>query len=428
MTAVASAPVRGSCPGALRPMESGDGLIVRVRPHAGRISLDVAANLAEAAGRFGNGEIDLTRRANLQLRGVTPETLEPLQQALDALGLLDASAGAEAARNIVVSPLAGVDPTELSDVTPLALELEARLAADRRLWNLPIKFGFVVDGGGMLSLDGERGDIRLKAVSRSEIAVGVDSATGVRWLGSTTAAEAIEVAAGAALSFLGTQAPGSRSRMSELSPALTAAIAEEIAPLLRKLDPAPSMSPRGGKLGVVTRGGWTFAVGLAAPFGRVTAPMLLKLSGSVAEAGAQELRVSPWRSFYVPVSAPSSAHETIAAAGRLGFLTDDRDPLTQIDACPGAPACRSASADTRRVAREVAMLMPKLGGTGRVHVSGCAKGCACSLPRPLVLVGAGNRLAVIRNGRADSAPEFFISAVDIERLPELLEQTPHRDT
>ncbi len=40
MTVIARAPVRGSCPGALRPMESGDGLIVRVRPHAGRISLD----------------------------------------------------------------------------------------------------------------------------------------------------------------------------------------------------------------------------------------------------------------------------------------------------------------------------------------------------------------------------------------------------
>ncbi len=127
MRTIARAPVRGSCPGALRPMESGDGLIVRVRPHAGRISLDVAAKLAEAAARFGNGEIDLTRRANLQIRGVTPETLEPLQQALDGLGLLDASAGAEATRNIVVSPLAGVDPTELINVTPLALDLEARL-------------------------------------------------------------------------------------------------------------------------------------------------------------------------------------------------------------------------------------------------------------------------------------------------------------
>jgi precorrin-3B synthase len=406
-------------------MESGDGLIVRVRPHAGRLSLDVAAKLAEAAERFGNGEIDLTRRANLQLRGVTPESLEPLQQALDALGLLDASADAEATRNIVVSPLAGADPTELVDVTPLALALEARLAADRRLWRLPVKFGFVIDGGGMLSLDGERADIRLKAASRSEIAVGMDSETGVRWLGSATAAEATEIAARAALSFLATQVPDSRLRMSELPPALTAAVAQEIAPLLQKLDLAPSTSSRGGKLGALARGGWTFAMGLAAPFGRVTARMLIALSRSAGEVGARELRVSPWRSFYVPVSAPSCARELTAAVERLGFLADDGDPLVHIDACPGAPACRSASCDTRAIARRVAMLMPKLGGAGRVHVSGCAKGCACSKPRALVLVGAGDRLAVIRNGRADSTPEFFISAADIERLPDLLSQEPH---
>ena len=98
--------------------------------------------------------------------------------------------------------------------------------------------------------------------------------------------------------------------MRELSPALTAAIAQDVAPLLQKLDLAPSASPRGGRLGAVTRGrGWTFAVGLAAPFGRVTARMLVALSRSAAEVGAQELRVSPWRSFYVPVSAPSCARE-----------------------------------------------------------------------------------------------------------------------
>jgi hypothetical protein len=39
-------------------------------------------------------------------------------------------------------------------------------------------------------------------------------------------------------------------------------------------------------------------------------------------------------------------------------------------------------------------------------------------------VGAGDRVAVIRNGRADSAPAFFIAAADIERLPEFLKQEP----
>ena len=62
------------------------------------------------AARFGSGEIDLTNRGNLQLRGVSEETYPEALAALDAAGLIDAEAGAEAVRNIVVDPLSGLDP------------------------------------------------------------------------------------------------------------------------------------------------------------------------------------------------------------------------------------------------------------------------------------------------------------------------------
>ena len=44
MNAILQQPaVRGWCPGALRPMESGDGLIVRLRPRAGAAHLSAGA-------------------------------------------------------------------------------------------------------------------------------------------------------------------------------------------------------------------------------------------------------------------------------------------------------------------------------------------------------------------------------------------------
>jgi precorrin-3B synthase len=98
----------GWCPGALRPMESGDGWLVRLRLTAGVLSLDRARAIAALARRHGNGLIDLSSRANLQLRGVTEASLALLTAELDALGLLDADADAEAVRNVVVSPLAGL--------------------------------------------------------------------------------------------------------------------------------------------------------------------------------------------------------------------------------------------------------------------------------------------------------------------------------
>ncbi len=48
------ATVKGWCPGALRPMQTGDGLIVRVRPRCGELSLSQVAALGVIAGRYGN--------------------------------------------------------------------------------------------------------------------------------------------------------------------------------------------------------------------------------------------------------------------------------------------------------------------------------------------------------------------------------------
>ena len=116
MSAAASIEVKGWCPGALRPMLSGDGLIVRIRPFCGAFSLEQARGLAELARRLGNGHIDLTRRANLQLRGLSDEHMPELQAELGRLGLIDPDAETEATRNLMVAPLVGLDPAEKLDV------------------------------------------------------------------------------------------------------------------------------------------------------------------------------------------------------------------------------------------------------------------------------------------------------------------------
>ena len=67
--------------------------------------------IADCAARFGNGVIEISSRANLQLRGVGEADLPALQDRLDELGLLDADAAAESVRNIVASPLSDIDPT-----------------------------------------------------------------------------------------------------------------------------------------------------------------------------------------------------------------------------------------------------------------------------------------------------------------------------
>ncbi|HWJ56042.1 MAG TPA: hypothetical protein VNR90_07475, partial [Vicinamibacterales bacterium] len=176
MSLAAPFEVKGWCPGALRPMPSGDGLLVRVRPWCGTFTLDQAAGLAEIAATLGNGCIDLTRRANLQIRGLREDHLPALHEALDRLGLLED----EAARNVMVGPLAG------PEVRALALALGHALPGD-----LSPKFGALVDGGGPLSIAGERATIALCTTSEG-VAVRVDG----EWLGLAAPDNAVGAALG----------------------------------------------------------------------------------------------------------------------------------------------------------------------------------------------------------------------------------------
>ena len=431
--------VKGWCPGALQPMPSGDGLIVRIRPFCGALSLDQASGLADLAGRLGNSHIDLTRRANLQIRGLADSDLPALHERLGALDLIDPDAETEATRNLMVGPLAGLDAATV-DVRPLARAISQQLACDPRLRLLSPKFGLLVDGGGPLSIAGERADIALLALDATTVALGIDSAAGTRWLGVTPIEAAPIVAVAVLHGFL--DIAGGRGRMRTLPLAeavialqqrvqaegarFTAGEQEGKVPRCARDDSlvdAPSLAvipsaardlsaarpqARQGIIGEV--------VGIAAPFGRVEAPQLSRLVTLAAEAGAVDIRMSPWRTLYFGVRDDAAARSTVAGARALGLIVDSNDPLLRIDACPGAPDCQSSSVETRRDARTLAALAASHGYTGRIHVSGCAKGCARSEASNLVLVGDGGGYGVAHDATARDAMERRVSRHALEKL------------
>jgi len=401
MSLAAAIDVKGWCPGVLRPMPSGDGLIARVRPWCGALRLDEAKGLADASARFGNGHIDLTRRANLQIRGLGDAGVHGLQDAMDRLGLVDRDAGAEAGRNIMVSPLAGIDPAE-ADIRPIARALADLLASDTGLRRLPPKFGFLIDGGGSVSIAGERADISLKALGRT-MAVGLDTPAGTDWIGSTSVDESADVAAAIARIFIGLSREQGRLRDLGEGPF------GQLRAIVRKgLGPVGIVSIESRRL-IGVKGS---AVGIAAPFGRLEAHQLRSFAGLAGEAGAADIRLSPWRALYVGARDSAAAQALMKGAHEIGLIVEASDPILRIDACPGAPACRSSSVDTRRIARRLAAS----AFTGSVHVSGCAKGCARSTLADLVLVGEQGRYNVIRSGTTRDVPERSVAAEEAGAL------------
>jgi precorrin-3B synthase len=421
MTSTALQASRGWCPGARRPMESGDGLIVRVRPRMGALKPSELEAIAGMAERYGNGLVDLTRRANIQLRGVKTESLDALWAELAQIGLLDDSAEAESVRNVLLSPMAGIDPHEILDVRSLAREIEAHLISDEALRRLPAKFGFVVDGGGLLTLDEERGDIRLKAIrsgGATMVAIGVDRPEGPAWLGLAESTVAGAIAIQLAHAFLAARLD-TRSRMQDLSDAAWHQLSASIGLRLAPMAASGEQRPRQPVVGKVAGAGSIVAAGFAAPFGRLDAPTLQLLASRAAGLGIDAFRLSPWRTLYVAVPGEETAAAIIETAAGAGLIVDADDPLLLIDACPGAPSCRSTALDTREAARQLVPILRQLG-CRTAHVSGCAKGCARSAPADLVLVGVGDCFGVLRYDTARGSPRTFVPPVSLSELPELL--------
>lgn len=226
--------VQGWCPGALRPMPSGDGLVVRVRPAQGRLTVAQARGLAAAAGAFGNGWIELSARGNVQLRGVSEAGHPGLIAALSALGLIDPDAEAERRRNILVTPFA--DAATLA----FAAAVQGALA---QMPALPAKFGFAVDTGPAPVLSAVAADIRLERSADGRLLVRCDGAA----LGAPVEDAAAAVVALARWFVAAGGVSGGRGRMARLIPAARCRRARSPAALPRRRlrqSPPPAFAPR----------------------------------------------------------------------------------------------------------------------------------------------------------------------------------------
>ncbi|MFT3729849.1 MAG: precorrin-3B synthase [Hyphomicrobium sp.] len=390
---------KGWCPGALRPMRSGDGLLVRVRPRAGAFSLPALRAVGAVAAQFGSGEIDLTNRGNLQIRGVTDATFQPALAALDSTGLLDASAEAEAVRNIVVDPLSGIDPGR-ADVRLLAAGMEGILARDKRMWGLPAKFGFSLSGTSEPRVGDRDADVMISA-DADHFAIALDGAPDVRCAISRD--EAIDAAHRLALTFVELNENHAgfrrmRDAVARLGVATVFAMSGLRMPVTRTTAARESRTP----IGVEFYGGNTFAVGAGLPFGRITAHQLDALCMAAA-SHSERVHLSPERAFVFPVEDAEGCSALLHDAEMIGLITRKDDIRLAMDVCPGAPACKSAVTDTRRDAERFAQIFAGSLGGCSLHISGCEKGCARRGKASFTLVGRCGRYDVIRNGPADAS-------------------------
>lgn len=375
------------CPGVLRPHQAVDGAVLRVRIPGGRIGAAKLRALSAASAECADGDVQLTSRANLQLRGVRTSA-----DGSAVAGLVDALTGAgllphpthERVRNIVCSPLTGL-VGGLADLRPVVADLDAALCARPDLAALPGPFLFVLDDG--------RGDA---GIARSDLAIeALDAGCGRIWVGGRPGPrvplpDAVPTLIGLARRFVRMSVAGAPIwHVRELPAGGTELLPGGVG----EAGPVPSGDP--APLGVLDQPGQRAVVSLLAPLGRLTPEQVRALAGAAAR-GSGTLIVTPWRGVLVSDLPVESARDALDEMTRAGLVVDNASPWRGVTACPGSPRCARGSGDTEALARRLVAASNRplaLPSTSPVHIVACARSCG----RP----SAGHTLAVIDRQRVE---------------------------
>jgi ferredoxin-nitrite reductase len=134
-----------------RKKRSPTRFMMRLKVPNGVLTSDQMRFCAAAVAPYGaDGCIDVTTRMNIQLRGVQLTEAADVVDGLYRVGLSSLMSGMDNVRNMVGSPIAGIDPHEQVDTRPLCDAINNMITDDRRgrpaLSNLPRKFNIAVSG------------------------------------------------------------------------------------------------------------------------------------------------------------------------------------------------------------------------------------------------------------------------------------------
>ncbi|MGJ8523777.1 Sulfite reductase [Carnimonas sp. R-84981] len=377
---------RWACPSLAVPMATGDGLLVRLAPWREGASSAQLVRLAELIERYGNGDIDLTQRGNLQARGFSTASAKRF-----AAELSHVMPQAEALPAVTLEPNA--------QGGALLVALRDRLVERLSAVPLPLspKCSVVIEEQGRYGVGGLSADLRLRITSDGYwLGVG-GRAREARWFRSAEQyPDSLLDTSMALLTLLAEGGSGQRGRELKHAEALTTLLAQQGAtPALPAIDGQPS------ELGSGVDG----SLLVAAPYGALDAATLRAVGEWCAMAEAT-LWPLPQRRLLLLPQQPLPPSRALAELGALGLITHHDDARLAISVCRGAPGCAAAHMQTRPLANTVAEVIASSGGRIRpVHVSGCAKGCARPNDAALCLVGEDeSSIAVVPNGLAHDAP------------------------
>ena len=398
------------CPGVLRLHPAADGQLLRVRLPGGRLTGDALTAIADIA-EMGNGLIEITSRANVQIRGLHDRDAGRAAERLTSARALP-SPEHDRVRNILADPLGGRDAAALVRTDGVVEDLDRGLCADPRFGDLPGRFLFAVeDGSGRTG--GSQADVTLAA---EPVEDGSGALLRLHLAGSPTtrtaarpAAEDLALdAARAFLSVLGSMPASGRDRIWRIADLPGTELARLLAELGTHLVPGAGLGAgKPADAGLRRQGDGRWAVTALAPLGRLS-PATARALARLADSGSALVRLSPARTVSV-VDVEDAAVEHVARTlTDQGLVLDPASGWQGLTACAGLGACANARVDVRGAAAARADVRRVAGISVPEHWSACERGCGRPAVVALAATAGETGIDVERDGvdhRAGDVPE-----------------------
>ena len=384
-----------------------DSFMCRMRMPGGILTAAQFAGVADMADDLAGGFVDVTTRANLQIREIPAANAPEVLNRLAELGLTSKGAGADNVRNVTGSPTAGIDPQELIDTRPHARQIHFHILNHRELFGLPRKFNIAFDGGGRVPVLEDTNDIAFSAVQVDgavTYALALGGITGHRDFARTTGCvvppeKTTEVCDAILRVFIahGDRTSRKTSRLKYLLDRWghDRFLKEVEAQLGWTLDRPASVGPRPpqekhGHLGVHAQKQPGLAyIGVTTRVGRLSSDQVRGLAEVARRFGSGTIRLTVWQNLLISdVADVPAALDAIAALG-LGWEASLLGG--GLVACTGNAGCKFAASDTKgHAAALVDWLDPRITVPApiNIHLTGCHHSCAQHLVADIGLLGA----------------------------------------
>jgi ferredoxin-nitrite reductase len=377
-----------------RPLDA-ELFMLRLKLPGGAITAAQLAAVANVTERSGHPRINLTTRQDIEFHRLTLAMLPDVFAALDAVGLTTVGACGDQVRNVVACPVAGLDPHELLDTTPVTEALTRAFLANPAYANMPRKFKAAVCGCAEHCVPTEINDFSFVAARQSDGTLGFRLFVGGGlssqptmaqdlgvWIAATDAVAVMDAAV-ALFQAHGNREQRGKARVKHLIAEhgldwFRSELAARVGHLLHDVAPLTAASSHADHLGVHSQHevGLVY-LGIPVPVGRVSTAQLRALVALAQGYGRGRLRITHQQNIVLAdipcVDLPAIEAQLQAA----GLPVAAESWYGRLVVCTGKEFCNKSVAHTKSVALPLAEALTAAGvpPTFSLRMSGCPNGC-----------------------------------------------------